>query len=91
MNGKTYYCVWSEQDTILCLTTDFGIATDVYGEHMIASGYVTDDAWSGESPFFSSLARIEEFDEFPVTRKDIMDVLSDDEYIAWNGGNTVMM
>jgi hypothetical protein len=86
MNGKTYYCVWGNQDTILCLTTDFGIATDVYGEHMIDSGYVTDD-----SPFFSSVARIEEFPEFPVTRKDIMDFLSDDEYIAWNGGNTVMM
>jgi hypothetical protein len=85
MTGKTYYCVWSEQDTILCLTTDFGIATDVYGEHMIDSGYVTDDSWA------DATARIEEFPEFPVTRKDIMDFLSDDEYIAWNGGNTVMM
>lgn len=85
MTGKTYYCVWSEQDTILCLTTDFGIATDVYGEHMIDSGYVTDDSWA------DATARIEEFPEFPVTRKDIMDFLSDDEYIAWNGGITVMM
>jgi len=85
MNGKKYYCVWSEQDTILCLTTDFGIATDVYGEHMIDSGYVTDDSWA------DATARIEEFPEFPVTRKDIMSVLSDDEYIAWNAGNTVML
>ncbi len=85
MNGKTYYCVWGNSDQILCLTTDFGIATDVYGEHMIDSGYVTDDSWA------DATARIEEFPEFPVTRKDIMDFLSDDEYIAWNGGITVMM
>jgi DNA phosphorothioation-dependent restriction protein DptG len=85
MNGKKYYCVWSEQDTILCLTTDYGIALDVFGEHMIDSGYVTDDSWA------DAIARIEEFDEFPVTRKDIMSVLSDDEYIAWNAGNTVML
>lgn len=85
MNGKKYYCVWSEQDTILCLTTDYGIAIDVFGNHMIDSGYVTDDSWA------DAIARIEEFDEFPVTRKDIMSVLSDDEYIAWNAGNTVML
>ena len=85
MNGKTYYCVWGNSDQILCLTTDYGIAMDVYGEHMIDSGYVTDDSWA------DATARIEEFPEFPVTRKDIMDFLSDDEYIAWNGGNTVMM
>ena len=85
MNGKKYYCVWSEQDTILCLTTDYGIAMDVFGNHMIDSGYVTDDSWA------DAIARIEEFDEFPVTRKDIMSVLSDDEYIAWNAGNTVML
>jgi hypothetical protein len=85
MNGKKYYCVWSEQDTILCLTTDYGIAMDVFGDHMIDSGYVTDDSWA------DAIARIEEFDEFPVTRKDIMSVLSDDEYIAWNAGNTVML
>jgi hypothetical protein len=85
MNGKKYYCVWSEQDTILCLTTDYGIAMDVFGDHMIDSGYVTDDSWA------DAIARIEEFDEFPVTRKDIMSVLSDDEYIAWNAGDTVML
>jgi hypothetical protein len=85
MNGKKYYCVWSEQDTILCLTTDYGIAMDVFGDHMIDSGYVTDDSWA------DAIARIEEFDEFPVTRKDIMSVLSDDEYIAWNAGNTLML
>jgi hypothetical protein len=85
MNGKKYYCVWSEQDTILCLTTDYGIAMDVFGNHMIDSGYVTDDSWA------DAIARIEEFDEFPVTRKDIMSVLSDDEYIAWNAGDTVML
>ena len=85
MNGKKYYCVWSEQETILCLTTDYGIAMDVFGDHMIDSGYVTDDSWA------DAIARIEEFDEFPVTRKDIMSVLSDDEYIAWNAGNTVML
>jgi hypothetical protein len=85
MNGKKYYCVWSEQETILCLTTDYGIAMDVFGDHMIDSGYVTDDSWA------DAIARIEEFDEFPVTRKDIMSVLSDDEYIAWNAGDTVML
>jgi DNA phosphorothioation-dependent restriction protein DptG len=85
MTGKKYYCVWSEQETILCLTTDYGIALDVYGNHMIDSGYVTDDSWA------DAIARIEEFDEWPVTRRDIMDALSDDEYIAWNAGDTVML
>jgi DNA phosphorothioation-dependent restriction protein DptG len=85
MNGKKYYCVWSEQDTILCLTTDYGIALDVYGNHLIDSGYVTDDSWA------DAIARIEEFDEWPVTRRDIMDPLTDGEYIAWNAGYTVML
>lgn len=82
---KKYYCVWSEQETILCLTTDNGIAIDVFAEHMINVGRLTDDDWSDTTAF------IEEWDEFPVERKDIMDFLTDEEYIAWNGGNTVMM
>lgn len=67
MNGKTYYCVWGNSDQILCLTTDYGIAMGAYTQHMTESGYVTDD-----SPFFSSVARIEEFDEFPVTLFNMM-------------------
>lgn len=82
---KKYYCVWSEQETILCLTTDGGIALDMFAEHMINSGRLTDDEWSDTTAF------IEEWDEFPVERKDIMDFLTDEEYIAWNGGNTVII
>lgn len=86
MSGnKKYYCVWSEDETMLCLTTDNGIALDVFADHMMKVGRLTDDDWSDTTAF------IEEFDEFPVTRKDIMDFLTDEEYIAWNAGNTVML
>jgi hypothetical protein len=86
MSGnKKYYCVWSEDETMLCLTTDNGIALDVFANHMNQVGRLTDDDWSDTTAF------IEEFDEFPVTRKDIMHFLTDEECIAWNAGNTVML
>lgn len=83
--NKKFYCVWGEDEQILALTTDYGIALDVLANHMTNMGRLTDDEWS------ESNAIIEDFTEFPVTRKDIMELLSDEEYIAWNGGSTVMM
>lgn len=83
--NKTYYCVWSEQGTILCLTTDYGIAVDVYGEHMIFSGKLTDDDWA------TSAANIEEFSELPTNREDIVGELPPDAITAWKHGDTVLL
>ena len=85
MNTELWYCVWSNEDKILCLTSDYGIAVDVLGNHMVDTGYVTDDSWA------DATARIEEFDTIPDDRNDIIDFLTLDEYNTWYNGGTVMM
>ena len=82
---QKYFCVWSDEATLLCLTTDYGVAVDVYGEYMIDNGYFTDDSWA------ESEAYIQTFDEFPSDNSDIMDYISDDEKLKWKHGETVMI
>lgn len=85
-NNMKYFCVWSEQGAILCLTTDYGVAIDVYSEHMINCGHLTDDSWSDTTAF------IEEFSSvFPSDRKDIMEAISDSERRDWKSGSRTIM
>jgi hypothetical protein len=85
MNTKIkYYCVWGEDESILVLTTDYGIALDMYAQHLESMGRLTDDQWS------DTTAYIEEFGEsFPSDREDIMDSISDSERLAWKHGETI--
>lgn len=82
-----YYCVWSEFDTILCLTTDYGIALDVFANHMTSVGRLTDDSWSETS------AHIEDFYGFPseADHSDIFNYITDVEKNKWFQGETVMI
>lgn len=80
-----YYCVWSEFDTILCLTTDYGIALDVFANHMTSVGRLTDDSWS------ETTAHIEEFFTFPENNSEIMESISDGERVKWKYGNTIFL
>jgi hypothetical protein len=80
-----YYCVWSDDETILCLTTDYGVALDVYGDYMFNNGYLTDDSWT------DATASIEEFIEYPTDRDDIMRFINDTEKLAWKHGKTIML
>jgi hypothetical protein len=81
---QKYFCVWSDEATIICLTTDYGMALDVYGNYMVDSGYLTDDEWAEASAY------IETFDEFPSDNPIIMDYLSDNEKLKWKHGETVL-
>lgn len=85
MKGITYYCVWSEETAILCLTTDYGIALDVFAEHMTMNGRLTDDEWQETTAF------IEEFSEFPSDRPDIVDFLHPNEIQKWKAGEPVFI
>ena len=80
---KKYFCVWSEEDTILCLTTDYGIALDTLANHMEDCGRFTDDQWSESS------ASIEEFVEYPRDREDIIGYISPEEAALWKNGEPV--
>lgn len=82
---KKFYCVWSEQDTILCLTTDYGIALDRYAQHMEECERFTDDQWSDTTAF------IEDFDEYPTERADIFDYISPQEAAKWMNGEPVFL
>lgn len=69
---------------MLCLTTDSGLALDIYANHMINVGRLTDDDWADSEAF------IEEFTEFPSDRADIMDFISDQEKSLWKSGETIV-
>ena len=79
-----YFCVWSEDETMLCLTTDNGFALDIFANHMMNVGRLTDDDWSDTTAF------IEEFTEFPSDRADIMDFISDEEKNLWKSGESIV-
>lgn len=85
MKGITYYCVWGEEGTILCLTTDYGLSLDVFAEHMTMKGRLTDDQWQETTAF------IEEFDQFPSDRNDILDFITPAEKNKWRACETVMI
>ena len=83
--NKKYYCVWGEENEILALTSDYGIALDVLAEHMLIRGRLTDDQWA------ESTAIIEDFPEFPSDNRFILDFITKDETLNWKNGETVII
>lgn len=83
--NKKFYCVWGEEGQILALTTDYGRALDVFTEHMMIVGRLTDDSWS------DTTAMIEDFPDYPAGNSFIIDFITKSEALRWKNGETVII